>query len=269
MSDAEQGPSQRLRDFIYAALEVGVGTVRATDGGMHPFLMVPGEDKPSYTRFVGESLEECLHNARQAAGRLADGVPAYAVAADGYLTADEEKFDAVLVEGGERGCPVGFVFAQRYRPGEGRRKFKVIGRPTLVKEVPSRFPTDAANRCLILFRGSDNGLEDARRLLASRRLTVTRRGGALAVRWRRGRPVLFIRFTRGKAVRREARWLAAGTPHGEQLGNCDAMYEITFKDLEKVLDEINSLIEVQWTLQDATQGYTYRAWNGILSAPGE
>jgi hypothetical protein len=268
MSEAEQGPSNRLLDFIFAALDVGVGTVRATNGGMHPFLMVPGEDKPSYTRFVGESLEECVRNAQAAAGRLGDDTPAYALAIDRYLTAREEKFDAVIVEAGERGCPAGFVFAQRYRPGEGRRKFKVIGRPTLVKEVPSRFPTAAANRCLILFRGSGKGLEEARRLLAGRGLSVTRRGEALAVRWRRG-PVLLVRFARGKAAQREARWLAAGTPHVEQLGNCDARYEITFKDLEKVLDEINTLIEVQCTLQDATQGFIYRGWNDNLSPPGE
>ena len=47
----------------------------------------------------------------------------------------------------------------------------------------------------------------------------------------------------------------------------DAQFEITFGDLDEVLDEINTLIEVQATLQGATHGYQYNAWNRQWSAP--
>jgi len=138
MSD-EHEPSDQLLDLIFAALDVGIDTVRTTNGGMHPFLMTPGDDKPAFTRFVGDSMEDCVRMAHETAGQLPDDVPAYAIAADGYLPTDEEKFDAIIVEAAERGDPVGFVFAQRYRPAKGKRKFEVLGRPALIKEVPSRF----------------------------------------------------------------------------------------------------------------------------------
>jgi hypothetical protein len=56
MSEADREPSEQLFELIFAALHVGIETVRATNGGMHPFLMTPIDRKPAYTRFVGESL---------------------------------------------------------------------------------------------------------------------------------------------------------------------------------------------------------------------
>jgi len=43
--------------------------------------------------------------------------------------------------------------------------------------------------------------------------------------------------------------------------------EIGIADLDEVLDEINTLIEVQCTLQDATSGYLFNSWNGEVSGP--
>ncbi len=139
MSDAELEPSDALLDLIFAALDVGIETVRATNGGMHPFVVTPGDGKPAYTRFVDDSMEQCIKMAQRAASELPTEVSAYAIAIDGYLPTAEEKFDAVIVEAAERGQAVGFVFAQRYRPARKGRAFEVVGRPALIKEVPSRF----------------------------------------------------------------------------------------------------------------------------------
>jgi hypothetical protein len=138
-SEEEPEPSEELLDLIFAALEVGVETVRATNSGMHPFLMTPGDGKPAYTRFVDESIQRCIEMAQKAASELPAGVPAYAIAIDGYLPTEEEKFDAIIVEAAERGQSVGFVFAQRYRPAREGKAFEVVGRPAIIKTMPGRF----------------------------------------------------------------------------------------------------------------------------------
>jgi hypothetical protein len=51
------------------------------------------------------------------------------------------------------------------------------------------------------------------------------------------------------------------------LSQCAARIEITFDDLEEVRTEIDTLIEVQETLQDATQGFIFNAWNRKLAPP--
>jgi hypothetical protein len=83
---------------------------------------------------------------------------------------------------------------------------------------------------------------------------------------------------RGMSVRREFQpygdELTVGYPDGPQLrvaftqmSSCDARYEILIDDLDGVLDEINTLIEVQLTLQHATGRFTFHSWNGRLDGP--
>ena len=50
---------------------------------------------------------------------------------------------------------------------------------------------------------------------------------------------------------------------------CDAYIEVKFETLDEVLDEINTLIVVQFALQQATGGLLYRSWNQSFSGPDE
>ncbi len=43
--------------------------------------------------------------------------------------------------------------------------------------------------------------------------------------------------------------------------------EIGIENLDEALDEINTLMEVQGALQDASGGYLFLPWNGTLSKP--
>ena len=76
-----------------------------------------------------------------------------------------------------------------------------------------------------------------------------------------------IRLQQGEAIRREAMVVGAKSTIATDLSKCDARFEITFDPLDEVLDEINTLIEVQLTLQDATQGFLYNTWNRELTSP--
>jgi hypothetical protein len=126
---------------------------------------------------------------------------------------------------------------------------------------------EAAPRCLILFHKVGFGINQALEALAGKGvLSVARMAEILAVRWGQG-PVLFVRHAAGKLVAEELALIGKDSPHAAALSRCNALFEVSFLDLEEVLDEINTLIEVQCTLQEATQGLLYTGWNGQLSIP--
>ncbi len=88
--------------------------------------------------------------------------------------------------------------------------------------------------------------------------------GQLRVSW--GGPELMVHLSREAWVIDEANEIAEGTSHADAMGRCDARFEIFIHDLDEVLDEINTLIEVQATLQQATRGFLFNDWNCRLSA---
>jgi hypothetical protein len=124
-------------------------------------------------------------------------------------------------------------------------------------------------KSIILFPLANFGLDQAQTALAERGwLAVQREGDALIVKPKHDdNPVLRVRFASGDAVQRSTNAIAMTTPHGERVRLCTARFEITFDDLDEVLDEINTLIEAQLTLQDATKGFLFNTWNNSLSPP--
>ncbi len=128
---------------------------------------------------------------------------------------------------------------------------------------------ESASRFLVFHRQSGFGIDEAEQALATgrgKRLKRARRGEVLAVRWKKG-PVLFIRHARGDLVAQEVALLRNVGNHAEELAKCDALFEVSFLDLEAVLDESISLLDVQWTLADALpRGFEYLEWNRTLTA---
>lgn len=122
--------------------------------------------------------------------------------------------------------------------------------------------------CMIFFKsnGTSPDLHDAGRLLAEQGLDVTTDADTLTVRSEDG-PALQIKLSTAPHVAAEAAEIAEGTEHLSGMSLCNARFEIGMEDLDEVLDEINTLIEVQATLQDSTSGYLFNSWNGELSAP--
>jgi hypothetical protein len=128
----------------------------------------------------------------------------------------------------------------------------------------------ADHATLILFRSGCGDLESAATLLADRGMSVKRvsreLGNELIVGYRRG-PRLRVAFLCESYVQEEASAIGEGTPHAAEMTLCDVRYEILIDDLDGVLDEINTLIEVQATLPDATGGFLFNTWNGELAGP--
>lgn len=122
--------------------------------------------------------------------------------------------------------------------------------------------------CLVFFRAADRSLslDDATRLLADRGLEVLREDETLVIALE-DELALKISLSTEPHVAAEAMEIAEGTPFASALSQCDSRFEIAIDDLDGVLDEMNTLIEIQSTLQDETGGYLFNSWNEELSAP--
>lgn len=120
--------------------------------------------------------------------------------------------------------------------------------------------------CFVFFRSGACTLQLAEQELQRYKLNVRQDGNDLLV-GRPGAPVFRITLTEQPHVRREAKEIARGTEHEGTMGQCDARFEITIDDLEQVLEEINTLMEVQGALQDASSGYLFLPWNGLIAKP--
>jgi len=122
----------------------------------------------------------------------------------------------------------------------------------------------------ILFQAGQGDLDTAAIALAERGLPVERAmgryGDTLTVAYSDD-PALHITYAQEPYVQEEAEEIGAGTPFADALLLCDARFEILIDDLDAALDEINTLIEVQLTLQHPINGFLFNTWNGQLSGP--
>ena len=131
-------PNPKLMDVILLALDHGIECVKSSGGPLIPFVISEGTERKMDV-FVLEQLEEAVVKAREFVDNAAPEVTFYAIAHDGYLTLEGEKFDAILVEGGERGTSKALLFAQRYEPKKGFfSKLKSLGNPAFIGETENR-----------------------------------------------------------------------------------------------------------------------------------
>jgi hypothetical protein len=121
-----------------------------------------------------------------------------------------------------------------------------------------------AEGCLVFFRPGACDLDAAARSLAGYGLTVTRHGDELTV-GRPGSQQYRVVMSAEPHVAAEAAEIGEGTPHATAMRECSARFEVSIDDLDAALDEINTLMEVQSALQDASRGFLFLPWNGNLS----
>lgn len=120
--------------------------------------------------------------------------------------------------------------------------------------------------CLVFFRAGACDLNAAAKSLVSYGLTVREESDGLVVS-RPDAPQFRVRLCEAPHVPLEAAEISAGTPHEAPMRDLRARFEIEIDDLDEALDEINTLMEVQGALQDASQGYLFTPWNGNLLQP--
>ena len=130
--------SQALIDLIFMGLDHGVSSLRG-GGPLVPFVVVTGGDgKRTLTRFATDQLEPSAARAGEFVAALGGDAAMYAMVTDGYVTIDGKKYDAILVEGGERGKEFALQFAQRYELETIEGPLEKIGNPAYLGQAAQR-----------------------------------------------------------------------------------------------------------------------------------
>ena len=127
------------------------------------------------------------------------------------------------------------------------------------------------NWCLIFFRDPQAQFTPTRlkQVLEAACLTVTGNEQPFPVRWDDG-PTLFVSIQRSSHIETVIRGLVGRRrKYHTLIPGCDTQIKIELSDVEEVLDEINTLIEVQSTLQAAARGLIYTSWNDNFAGPDD
>lgn len=139
MDDLQQ-EARALVEIALTAMSHAFRSIEDGEGPMVPFVMTDSESEGrAIYRFEANSLCHALDSAQIWLDTADDEVSRYAFAWDGYLTLDDEKWDALFVEAGNRTLPHGMLLCQRYAPESGMRSAtRRIGEPMLVEKPDSR-----------------------------------------------------------------------------------------------------------------------------------
>lgn len=124
----------------------------------------------------------------------------------------------------------------------------------------------------ILFDDPKFNMEHAEAALRQSTCAVRHDKDALVVSYEDG-PSLYVRFEQGDWVRQQSIIIRGMAQTGDseivrlldRVPKCDRRFEITFANLNDVLMETNTLIDVQARLQDLTNGVIYNCWNEGIS----
>ena len=118
--------------------------------------------------------------------------------------------------------------------------------------------------CLIFCSSDRLTLNDAKTVLEKDGLSIESCDNKL-ICFRDASPKFAIKLNKKEEVQTHAKALGEEYPnYRSRLKNCDACFEISFADLSEVLDEVNTLIDIQIVLQDAAEGIVFTSWNGII-----
>ncbi|MBI2546735.1 hypothetical protein HYV81_06165 [Candidatus Woesearchaeota archaeon] len=124
--------NKELNDLVFLALDHGIDSVR--DGGnLVPFTLAKTKGKPELIRVMVENLQDSETATKEIVFERKPKM--YAIAYDGYITIDEKKYDAIIVEAGEKGKHKALKFCQRYIPKKLLRKFGTVGNAMYLGKV--------------------------------------------------------------------------------------------------------------------------------------
>jgi hypothetical protein len=76
-----------------------------------------------------------------------------------------------------------------------------------------------------------------------------------------------ITINKAPQIQVKAKEIGKNSPYKQEMNLCNACFEVSIENLEEALDEINTLMEIQGALQDASKGYLFLPWNDSLSEP--
>src|SRR5437660_10370696 len=138
--DTPQNTEIKLNDVMFLALDHGMDSIDDDSAPLIPMAFIENEKgERTLQRFVTERLEEGVERAKQFVAQNKDSVARYAITWDGFITVQGRKWDAILVEAGDRFQETGYLMCQRYeKKGLLNKKNVPCGNPALIEKPPSR-----------------------------------------------------------------------------------------------------------------------------------
>ena len=132
--------SVEFNDFMFIALDHGVKSIEDGASPLMPFAMTKSAGgEQTLQRFATQTLEAGVEAAKEYVERQKSDISIYAIVWDGFLTLNNKKWDAVLVEAGEQGGEFGVLLAQRYeKKGILKKRNHPVGNPALISKPASR-----------------------------------------------------------------------------------------------------------------------------------
>jgi len=125
-------PSEKLTALVFKGLDHAVSSIKDGNGPLIPFVMEQTNGQIKLRRFMEETLEEGLEEAKKYLTALEDKPDLAVIVYDGRITIDGSKYDAFLVNGYEKIDSNGYCFAQQYKPKKMFSPFKEIGNASIV-----------------------------------------------------------------------------------------------------------------------------------------
>lgn len=116
----------KFNDLLFKALDHAMQSI-SSGGTLIPFVMTQTE----IHRFAAEKNEKSKEEAEKYMLQQSEE-PRLILAYAGFISVDNEKNDAIFVEGLDRKRKQKIVLAQRYMPALHEQVFKIIGNPVLV-----------------------------------------------------------------------------------------------------------------------------------------
>jgi len=132
---SETPPEQiKLNDVMFQALDHAAACVRDTGETLIPFSIVETADgERTMRRYMAERIEEGVAQGRKTLIETKADIMRYAFAWDGFVTIEGKKWDAVIVEAGDKIAPTGILICQRYeKKGFLKKKTELCGNPAVI-----------------------------------------------------------------------------------------------------------------------------------------
>lgn len=118
---------EALVELMFKGLDHGIGSIEDSEGFLIAFSLFQQNGEIKIVRFVTDKLQDGPIQAQQYLQKM-DKKPDFAIIAyEGIVTIENEKFDAVIVEGFDKNDADGYVLAQRFKRKTADSKFEAIG----------------------------------------------------------------------------------------------------------------------------------------------
>lgn len=123
LNEAKEG----LVELMFKGLDHGIGSIEDSEGLLIAFSLFQQNSEIKIVRFVTDKLQDGPIQAQKYLQKM-DKNPDFAIIAyEGIVTIENEKFDAVIVEGFDKNDADGYVLAQRFKRKTAKTEFEAIG----------------------------------------------------------------------------------------------------------------------------------------------